>query len=206
MTGTDDATAAIDSLSVDYAKGVDKQEQNEDDLKDAQNALDEEREGLEKAKATGNAEEVESAKQCVELAEKRVIELANAIAGANKYKDSIKLIEMVDCDSISVCVYIENDGLFALGKRIHAKHEFAEMYGYNWDAVIKHYVGKVDPELMKDVRTDPEAGMFAAYMKGCSPENLEKMKRFESHVRAMLSDDEEFLSFVEENCDSIEWD
>ncbi len=121
------------------------------------------------------------------------------------YDESIKLLEMPEHESISVCVYNEHDGLFALGERINARHEEAYMNGYNWDAIIRFYVGQKDPELMEEVETDPEAGMFSAYMS-FSPENLEKMKRFELHVRAMLSDDDELIAFVDENCNEIEWD
>jgi len=121
------------------------------------------------------------------------------------YDKSIKLIEMPEHNSISVCVFNEHDGLFELGERINKKFEEAYMNGYNWDAVIKFYVGQADPELMQEVETDPEAGMFSAYME-FSPENLEKMKRFESHVRKMLSSDEELIAFIEKNHDEIEWD
>jgi len=121
------------------------------------------------------------------------------------YDDSIKLLELPEHDSISVCVYNEHDGLFNLGERINAKHEEAYMNGYNWDALIQFYVGQKDPALMEEVETDPEAGMFSAYMS-FSPENLEKMKRFEVHVREMVSDDETLIAFVDAHCDEIEWD
>ncbi len=121
------------------------------------------------------------------------------------YEASIKLLEMPDHNSISVCVFNENEGLFELGERINAKFEEAYMNGYNWDAVIRCYVGNADPELMQEVGTDPEAGMFSAYMS-YSPENLEKMKRFEKHVRAMVADEAALMQFIEANRDKIEWD
>ena len=121
------------------------------------------------------------------------------------YDDSIKLMEMPDLDSISVCVFCEHDGLFALGERINAKHEDAYMNGYNWDALIRFYVGRKDPTLMQEVESDPEAGMFSADMS-FSPENLEKMKQFEAHVRAMLADDKVLMQFIDDHCEEIEWD
>jgi hypothetical protein len=104
------------------------------------------------------------------------------------YDESIKLLEMSDHDSISVCVYIENEGLFELGERINARFEEAYMNGYNWGALIRFYVASIDPELMAEIGSDPEAGMYSAYMS-FSPENLAKMKRFESHIRMMLADE-----------------
>ena len=121
------------------------------------------------------------------------------------HDDSVKLIEMPEHDSISVYVYNEHDELLALGKHINAKHEEAYMNGYNWDALIRFYVGQKDPELLAEVETDPEAAMFSAYMN-YSPENLGKMKRFEVHVKTMLSNNDELIAFVNANSDKIEWD
>jgi hypothetical protein len=121
------------------------------------------------------------------------------------YDDSIKLIEMPDHNSISVCLYNEDDGIFELGERISQRYAEAYMNGYNWDALITAYVKSVDKELMDDIGTDPEAGMFSAYIE-YSPENLEKMKRFERHVRAFLSDEDNLMRFIENHFEEIEWD
>ena len=121
------------------------------------------------------------------------------------YDDCIKLIEMPDINSISICVYNENDGIFEFGERINKQFEAAYMNGYNWDALITYYVNSVDPDLMAEVKTDPEAGMFSAYME-FSQDNLEKMKRFEAHVRKMLADEDTLLKFIADNYEKIEWD
>lgn len=125
------------------------------------------------------------------------------------YDDSIKLIEMSEFNSISVCVYNENDGIFEFGERINERFEDAYMNGYNWEALITFYVSNLDPELMKEVTTDPEAGMFSAYM-GYNKDNykdvLEKMKRFEAHLRQMLTDENNLLEFIANNYEKIEWD
>ena len=121
------------------------------------------------------------------------------------YDDSIKLIEMPEHDTISVCVFNENDGIFEFGERLNEQFDEAYMNGYNWEALIKYYVNKVDPDLMQEVETDPEAGMFSAYM-AYSQENLEKMKRFETHIRTMLVDEQTLVQFIADNYDDIEWD
>jgi hypothetical protein len=121
------------------------------------------------------------------------------------YDESIKLLEMPEHNSISLCVYNENKGLFELGERINARFEEAYMNGYNWDALIQFYVASLDPALMAEIESDPEAGMYSAYMS-FSPENLAKMKRFESHVRAMVTDEAVLMKFIEDHCDEIEWD
>ena len=121
------------------------------------------------------------------------------------YDDSIKMLEMPNHESISVCVYNENEGLLQLGERINKRFEEAYMNGYNWDALIRFYVASLDSALMDEVETDPEAGMFSAYMP-YSPENLEKMRRFETYVRAMVADEKALTKFIEKHYDEIEWD
>lgn len=121
------------------------------------------------------------------------------------YDDSIKLIEMPEHNSISVCVYNENDGIFEFGERINEQFEEAYMNGYNWDALITYYVNSVDSDLMTEVNTDPEAGMFSAYME-YNQDNLDKMKRFEAHIRTMLTDEAVLLKFIADNYEEIEWD
>ena len=121
------------------------------------------------------------------------------------YDNCIKLIEMPEHGSISVCVYIENDGIFQLGERINERFEEAYVNGYNWDALIRFYVGKVDPDLMQEINTDPEAGMFSAYIS-YSEENLDKMRRFKSYIHGLLSDETVLFRLIEDNRDSVEWD
>ncbi len=121
------------------------------------------------------------------------------------FDDSIKLIEMQEHNSIAVCVYNENDELFEFGERINKQFDQAYMNGYNWDALITYYVNSVDSDLMAEVNTDPEAGMFSAYME-YNQDNLDKMKRFEAHIRTMLTDEATLLSFIADNYEEIEWD
>lgn len=121
------------------------------------------------------------------------------------YDDCIALVELPDHDSISVCVYSEKEGLFELGERINARFDDAYMNGYNWEVLIRFYVSGIDPELMAEIESDPESGMYSAYMS-FSPENLEKMKRFEAHVRMMVADETALMKFIEKHLDEIEWD
>ena len=121
------------------------------------------------------------------------------------YDNSIKLIEMPEHGSISLCIYTENEGIFQLGERINERFEEAYVNGYNWDALIRFYVGKVDPDLMQEINTDPEAGMFSAYMS-YSEENLDKMRRLKSYIHGLLSDEIVLFKLIEDNRDSVEWD
>ncbi|CAM2007603.1 Imm51 family immunity protein [Acanthopleuribacter pedis] len=121
------------------------------------------------------------------------------------YDERVALIEMPENDCISVCLYCENDDLFALGERINAKFEEAYMNGYNWDALIRCYIGKQDAQLMSEIESDPEAGMYSGYTS-FSPENLEKMKRFEAYLRDMLTNETRLMTFIRAHQSEIEWD
>lgn len=120
------------------------------------------------------------------------------------YSDNMALHAMPEYGQLSLCVYIDRDELFRLGERITERFPDAYMNGYSWSSLISCYVSEVDPELMDEVETDPEAGMVAVYMN-YSEENLVKMRRFESHVLAMLADEAALMAFVETHYGDIEW-
>lgn len=64
------------------------------------------------------------------------------------YDESIKLLAMPEHRSLSVCVYIEQEGLLELGERINGRFPEAYMNGYNRDALIRFYVASIEPALM----------------------------------------------------------
>lgn len=121
------------------------------------------------------------------------------------FEESIRLIELPESDSIAVCVDNEAEDLFELGRRIRARFEEATMNGYNWDALILFHVEREDPELMAEIEADPEAGMYSATLRH-SPENLVKMRRFETLVRSLVADEEALMRFLAEHRDEIGWD
>jgi hypothetical protein len=121
------------------------------------------------------------------------------------HENSIVLHEFPEHDSISVCVLNDDDDLFALGERINARFPQAYMNGYNWDALIRYYVASVDPKLMNEVETDPEAGMYSAYLSH-SPDNLAKMQRFISHIHDLVDNEAALMAFIDKHVDQIDWE
>ncbi len=121
------------------------------------------------------------------------------------FDNSIRLIEMPEHNSISVHVDCGHRDILELGERLNERFDRAYMNGYNWEALITYYIRAVEPDLMKGVHTDSEAGMFTAYTD-YSPENLEKMKRFEAYIRAMVANEDSLLRFIADNYEAIEWD
>ncbi|MDE6566597.1 MAG: immunity 51 family protein [Lachnospiraceae bacterium] len=110
-----------------------------------------------------------------------------------------------DDDSISVCLYIEDDKLFAIGEKMNEINEEAYMNGYNWEAFFNYYLEKNAPDVLEEMDTDPEAGMYAAYYD-MTPENELRAEKFVEIIRSFVENEEELYRIVREEGDKIEWD
>ncbi|MCM1113824.1 MAG: immunity 51 family protein [Muribaculum sp.] len=108
-------------------------------------------------------------------------------------------------DSISVCFYVEENRILAIGEKMNAICEDAYMNGDNWAAFLNYYLGKHAPELLEEMEEDPEAGMYAAYYP-LTPENEERAERFVQLIRSLVENEEELYRTVREESGEIEWD
>ncbi len=108
-------------------------------------------------------------------------------------------------ESISVCLYVEEDKILTIGEKMNAICEDAYMNGYNWEAFLNYYLEKNAPDVLEEMETDPEAGMYAAYYP-TSPENEARANKFAEIIRSLIEDEEELYRIVEEEGDEIEWD
>ncbi|MEM6672492.1 MAG: Imm51 family immunity protein [Planctomycetota bacterium] len=118
---------------------------------------------------------------------------------------SIRLIDDDDLETISLCLYVEDDAVFAMGERINEQCEDAYMNGYNWEALILFWLKDKHPDLADGLETDPEAGMFAAdYAK--SDANRVKAKKFYDALAALVSDEEALTAYILEHSEAIPWD
>lgn len=108
-------------------------------------------------------------------------------------------------DSISVCLYNEDDKLLAIGNKMNEINEEAYMNGYNWEAFFNYYLEKYAPDVLEGMDTDPEAGMYAAYYE-LTPENEGRAEKFVEIIRSLVENEEELYRIVREEGDEIEWD
>ncbi|MCH5204438.1 MAG: hypothetical protein J1F03_06800 [Oscillospiraceae bacterium] len=106
---------------------------------------------------------------------------------------------------VDVCFYIEDEKPFAVGEKMNVICEEAEMSGYNWEALLNYYLKNNAPELLDGMKTDPEAGMYAAYYD-LSPENEKKAEKFAELITRLVENEEELYSLVRDHGDEIEWD
>ena len=108
-------------------------------------------------------------------------------------------------DTVQVCLYVEDAKMLAIGDKMNEINEEAYMNGYNWEAFLNYYFRKNDPDVLEDMGSDPEAGMYAAFYP-LTPENEQRAKKFVDAVRSLIENEEELDRIVEENGDEIEWD
>ena len=108
-------------------------------------------------------------------------------------------------ESIEVLLSAEHEKILALGEKMNAACEDAYMNGYNWEALFRYYLEQNDPDILTDMKTDPEAGMYVAYWP-LTEENEARAKRFEDIIRALAEDEEALCRLVREHGGEIEWD
>ena len=111
-----------------------------------------------------------------------------------------------DDGSISLAFYIEEDDILDLGDEMNEVCEDAYMNGYNWDAFLNYYLAQHAPDILEDLQSDPEAGMYSAYYDYGGEENEKKMRRFADIIMHLVENKEEIFKILRENDDEIEWD
>lgn len=108
-------------------------------------------------------------------------------------------------DSIHVVFYIEHAAILAIGERMNELSPDAAMNGYNWDAFLHCYLEHNAPDLLEEMETDPEAGMYAAYYSP-SPQNLERAHALSALIAELVENEDEIYSFLRDHEDEIQWE
>lgn len=110
-----------------------------------------------------------------------------------------------DKDSITICLYIEQDKIMAIGEKLNAINENAYMNGYNWEVLINYYLEKTNSDLLDGLDTDPEAGMYVAFYES-NKKNETKADKLITLIENLIENESELYAFVEKYGDDIEWD
>lgn len=105
---------------------------------------------------------------------------------------------------IAVLLEVEHDKVLELGDRLGEINEAAYMNGYNWDALIRHYLKNNAPDILEAMDTDPEAGLYDAYFKE-SDANRDKAKRLADMLTSLINNEQELCRIVREEGDKINW-
>ena len=89
----------------------------------------------------------------------------------NNFKELIKPFYWVEHEkNVSVCLIVGEYKTEIFERR---EEEGFEGNGYDWGSLAKVFLEELHPELMEDVKFDPEAGMFCAYSS-----NTDALKTF----------------------------
>lgn len=120
-------------------------------------------------------------------------------------KDYVILLKHENPASLSVCFWIEQDRIMNIGDKLNKINELAYMNGYNWEAILKHYLQLNHPEITEGMGTDPEAGTYVAYYKP-SPENEKKAEALVNVIKTLIENEHTLLEFVKKEGEKIEWD
>ena len=127
----------------------------------------------------------------------------NKLGEENNMEQYVK--KVTSEDSVSVCFYIEQDKILAIGNKINEINEQAYMNGYNWEAFFNWYLSKNAKDLLNGMDTDPEAGMYVAYYD-LTPKNEEKADKFIEIITKLIENEEELYKIIRKDGKKIEWD
>lgn len=110
-----------------------------------------------------------------------------------------------DGGGITVVLEAGHDKVLAIGEKLGEINEAAYMNGYNWDALIRHYLKSNAPDILEAMDTDPEADLYAACFEE-SDDNRERAKRLADMLVSLIDDEQELCRIVMEEGDKISWE
>jgi len=110
-----------------------------------------------------------------------------------------------DENSISVCLYIVKGKIMAIGEKMNELNEEAYMNGYNWEAFFNYYLSKHQPNILVDMESDPEAGMYVVYYN-LTPDNELKAQKFSQIIEDLIENENTIYEIVKNEGEDIEWD
>ena len=110
-----------------------------------------------------------------------------------------------DKENISLVFYIENKNIMEIGSKIERINSDAYMNGYNWEAFLNYYLQKQSPDVLENMDSDPEAGMYIAYYENV-PENVVKVNKLGEIIEYLIENPDDIYEIVREHGNEIEWD
>lgn len=108
-------------------------------------------------------------------------------------------------NNITIVLQVESNYVMTIGDALQKLHEYAYMNGYNWDAVLSHYLEKHHPELTEGLDRDPEAGSYAMHYPN-EVGYIPHAQALEQVIRSLLQDKERLSAFVQAEGNHIPWD
>jgi len=108
-------------------------------------------------------------------------------------------------DYYQIAFLVENPKVLAIGEKMNQINPSAYMNGYNWDIFFNYFLEKVDPDILTEMDSDPEAGLYTAYFPVTRENRLRARKLLET-ITQLIEHEEELYRIVREEGDLIEWE
>ena len=106
---------------------------------------------------------------------------------------------------ISVAFYIEKERILKIGEKLNEINENAYMNGYNWEALLRYYIGRQYPEVEEHLEHNPEAGMYVGYFKN-TPENEKLATKLFEIITELVENEDKLYDLVRHEGTNIQWD
>ena len=119
--------------------------------------------------------------------------------------DYIKITTKKDFGSISVTLNIKDEKVAAIGQKMKAINEQADMTGYNWEAVLNYYLDEHFPDVAGGMGSDANAGKYVAYYK-LNPQNEKKAEQLATIIEDLIEDESKLYDIVTNNAEEIDWE
>ncbi|MBN2771350.1 MAG: hypothetical protein JXR90_11700 [Spirochaetes bacterium] len=107
--------------------------------------------------------------------------------------------------SLIVSFNIEEDKVLKIGEKMNELNDEAYMNGYNWEAFLDYYLNKNYPDVIRNMDTDSEAGMYTALYE-LNPDNEIKAKHLAGIIEDLIENEEKLYKIINEEGESIDWD
>ncbi len=110
-----------------------------------------------------------------------------------------------DSENISLVFYIDNKKIMQIGNNIEKINPDAYMNGYNWEAFFYYYLKNQSPDVLENMDSDPESGMYVVYYEN-TPENAVKVNKFQEIINYLIQNPDDIYEIVREHGKEIDWD
>ena len=85
---------------------------------------------------------------------------------------------------------IENPKVMAIGEEMNKRCSEAYMNGYNWDAFLKAFIFQENPDILKVMETDSEAGLYSAIFDGEDEKTRMFAMKFAEIIKELIEKEE----------------
>jgi hypothetical protein len=131
--------------------------------------------------------------------------------------DYVKKIITENPKNISICFFIEQNIVMEMGRKIKktVSNTFGKiiirlfpnvslMNGYDWESFINYYLLKNHPDILLNMETDPEAGMYVAFYS-FSTENEKKADKLIDIIIELMENESKLLEKIKTDGKLIKW-